>query len=293
MPAPLSKAPPGYDEALAARRRDTRELRHRADSREWMQADCAFSGPGAPWRELAAFVGMARAEGRISRTFFVRHPWGIRLRQSPVDRSGDVEVDLAAWLAAAEQDGRIDSWRFGIYQPETDRFGGRSGMALAHGHFDADSRAVLAYETLSVGAQKAIPRTLFSLTIINDLFAHSVVDRAQLRKVWRDIRRALCHDLPQTSRPGAAMHDQTALDAITADSKWLATLPADAQRVVAAARKENRMLGDSVRAGFATGRLDAGLSGWLADVAAFHWNRIGLPAVAVRPIVDAAVAIIG
>jgi thiopeptide-type bacteriocin biosynthesis protein len=274
---PSSPARPGYGESLAGRRG---QVRHRADAEttRWLQADCGLTSPSSTfWPELASLL---RIEGRVDHAFFVRLPWGVRLRLHAVRQSGEVELDLAAWLAGAEQRGVLSSWRFGTYEPQFDRYGGPTGMVLAHQHFDADSRAAIA-------CPNGISRPIYSLTVLNDFIGHSVANAADRLEIWRYLL-GLLHQYDGPSGP--ASDGATVAAALAADPQWLVSLPADAAAAIATARHDNRVIGGRVRAAFAAGQVDAGLRSWLADLAVFHWNRLGLGPVALSPIVGAVVA---
>ena len=77
--------------------------------------------------------------------------------------------------------------------------------------------------------------------------------------------------------------------AMTADPSWMASLPVEAARAIAVARRENRVLGARIRTALDAGLFEGGIRSWLADLGVYHWDRLALAPATLVPVVDAAV----
>jgi thiopeptide-type bacteriocin biosynthesis protein len=204
----------------------------------------------------------------------MRKPPGLRLRFRGAELEECLEPTLVAWLEQAVLRNEIRSFHFARYEPEQFRFGGSTGMAIAHQHFDLDSRAALRYETLTPDDRVGLPRDRLSLALTNDLFRRCVDDDAELWDIWQRLRRWLGQPaLPPND--SAAELEQTR-DAMNLAPSFMQELPAPAVDLVREACAANEEIAARLHAAERAGRLTIGTRAWLAAVSIFHWNRLGL-----------------
>jgi thiopeptide-type bacteriocin biosynthesis protein len=198
----------------------------------------------------------------------------LRLRFYGEELAESLEPELVTWLQAVEQSTEIRGFRFGIYEPETARFGGSAGMAVAHEQFDRESRTAGRYEMLSESERGGLPRDLFSLFLTNDLFARSLDDRAEIWDVWQKVGRLVRGSVR------ASIVSQTecsrARDVVTLEAAFTNGLSSSATALLEQASADNAYVAQRLRAIASSGRLHIGLRSWLATAAVFHWNRLGL-----------------
>jgi thiopeptide-type bacteriocin biosynthesis protein len=224
-----------------------------------------------------------REERRFRGAFFMRKPPGLRLRFWGPEIRRRLEPALVAWLEDAERRNTIRGFRFAVYEPEIHRFGGLAGMAIAHEHFDHDSRLALRYETLPADDQIGLPRNLFSLAVVNDLFSRCVDDGAELWDIWQRLRRQVAAAAPIPAEDGGDLRrEREALQLATAFADRLS--PATAT-LLADARAGNAAIAARLHAAIVAERLHIGARAWLAAVCVFHWNRLGLTTDALGPMV--------
>ncbi|MGW1143558.1 methyltransferase, FxLD system [Streptomyces sp. NPDC002454] len=90
---------------------------------------------------LAPALITAEAAGQLSGWWFMnKQPWPLRYR---ADEPAPVVESLLDDLVG---EGSVVSWRPGMYEPETDVFGGQAAMDAAHDLFHSDSHHLLAYQ---------------------------------------------------------------------------------------------------------------------------------------------------
>jgi thiopeptide-type bacteriocin biosynthesis protein len=255
----------------------------------WCQVNCSVFTqatadgpvPYIPWKRLAEAVEGWRREGRFDRFFFVRKPPGLRLRFTPGDRGG-LEPPLAAWLAAREAGNELRGFRFTVYEPEEHRFGGPSGMDLAHELFDADARTALEYERHAEGADMAASRAELSAALTEQLLSSVLDDPAEAWDVWCRLRQAV-RDSPVGTAAGARTVDaedtkpEGAEPATVPSHSAASRLPPAVVAAYRAQLERQRSLASLLRATADAGLLTVGVRSWLVSATVFHWNRWGLP----------------
>ncbi|MEU6406054.1 methyltransferase, FxLD system [Streptomyces sp. NPDC046985] len=219
---------------------------------DWWHASMSFPG-GAVTPEAAQALSSALGNQRFH---FLRKDGGLRLR---AERSA---ADLLDRLVA---DQKASGWVGGVYEPETEAFGGREGMDVAHDVFCADSRAALS-ETGSPGTRER------SVLLLAAMIRSAGLDPFEAGDVWAKLA-ALRPPVtppagPARDRAVAAMRRLMNADAALRP----AAEPGWAERVTAfdTAGRQLRWLA-------ADGRLIRGLRAVLAHHAVFAFNRAGVP----------------
>ena len=248
--------------------------------RDWLHVSCALfldggrMVPHVPWKSLLESLEQWRGERRFELFFFLQKPPGLRLRFYGEELGSRLEPELATWLAAAERGNDIRGYRFGVYEPETFRFGGPAGMAIAHHLFDHDSQATLEYETLSPESRLRLSRDLFSLFQVNDLLARSLDDRAEIWDVWQNLAHTLgASDAHNTI---GARNYARVREAITLGAAFKDKLSSEVTELLDRVTQGNERVAQQLRDVASVGRLTVGLRAWLRAAIVFHWNRLAL-----------------
>ncbi|MCD0451363.1 methyltransferase, FxLD system [Actinocorallia sp. API 0066] len=224
-----------------------------SETPQWNQATISFGDQGVEAK--TATVLREKLEGQ--RWHFLRKEGKVRLRtEHPV---GEILDDLVTTGLAAH-------WVSGVYEPETDAFGGPDGMALAHDLFCADSPAALA----ETGDPRARERTVL---LLSTMHRAAGLDPFEIGDVWARLAALR----PRIDAP----HDPASRAAAIAGMRRL--MHADA------AQRENAEPGwaERVEAFHTTGRdvarlaasgvLTRGSRAVLTHHAIFALNRAGVP----------------
>nr|WP_256862197.1 methyltransferase, FxLD system [Microbispora sp. GKU 823] len=219
----------------------------------WWHASVSFPG-GSVSQEAAQALASALHDQRFH---FLRKDGGLRLR---TERSA---ADLLDRLVA---DQLADGWVGGVYEPETEAFGGPEGMDVAHEVFCADSRAALA-ETGRAGARERC------VLLISTMNRAAGLDPFEIGDVWAKLGSLR----PSVSPPADASRDRAVAAMrrlMNADAARRPDAePGWAERVAAFEEAGHRL-----RRLVADGRLTRGLRAILAHHAIFAFNRAGVSA---------------
>ena len=246
---------------------------------EWLEIRCSlFPHPTerrhVAWSALGEALDRWRAERRFRSCFFVRKPPGLRLRFAGDDLPGRLEPVLLPWLVESERRNDLRGFRVTLYEPETARFGGAVGMAIAHEAFDDDSRDAICFETLFLDDRQRLPRSLFSVAACSDLFRRTLEDRAEIWDVWQRLRRAL--PTPQRDLSGCVV-PRPELQAVVLGSDPVPNSLSEQTRSLLEQRfRDNQRTASAIVAARDAGRLHVGVREWLTACTVFHWNRLGL-----------------
>lgn len=219
----------------------------------WWHASVSFPGDAGVIPEAARALSAALDDQRFH---FLRKDSGLRLRtERPV-------ADLLEGLVA---DQVISGWVGGVYEPETEAFGGPEGMDVAHCLFCADSRALLAETDSPVARERCV-------LLLSAMIRKAGLDPFETGDVWAKLGSLRPSVTPPTGAPRdwavAAMRRLMNADATRlpeAERGW-------AERVAAfedAGQRLRRLAAD--------GRLTRGLRAILAHHAVFAFNRAGVP----------------
>ncbi|MEV0692220.1 methyltransferase, FxLD system [Streptomyces sp. NPDC050388] len=218
----------------------------------WWHASVSFPDHGSD-AESARTLANALGDRRFH---FLRKDTGVRLR---------TERPAAALLDRLVAEKIIAGWVGGIYEAETEAFGGPEGMDVAHDVFCADSRAALT-ETGSPGTRER------SVMLLSAMIREAGLDPFEAGDVWARLAAL---------RPPVTPPDGHALERSVAAMRRLMNADA-ARRPNAEAGWAERVAafedaGRHLRRLAADGRLIRGLRAVLAHHAIFAFNRAGVP----------------
>ncbi|WP_073947191.1 methyltransferase, FxLD system [Streptomyces kebangsaanensis] len=219
---------------------------------DWWHANVSFPS-GAVSPEAAQVLSAALHDQRFH---FLRKDGGLRLR---------AERPAADLLNGLVADRQVSGWVGGIYEPETEAFGGPEGMAVAHDVFCADSRSALP-ETGSPGTKERC------VLLLSAMIRSAGLDPFEVGDVWTRLGALR----PPVSPPTSPARDR----AVTAMRRLLnadAALRPDAEPGWAERIAAFEDAGHQLRKLAADGRLIRGLRAVLAHHAIFAFNRAGVP----------------
>ncbi|MCZ4102542.1 thiopeptide-type bacteriocin biosynthesis protein [Streptomyces sp. H39-C1] len=219
----------------------------------WWHASVAFAG-GAMSPKDAQTLSAALRDQRFH---FLRKDSGLRLR---------TERPCATLLDRLVAERQATGWVGGIYEPETEAFGGPQGMDVAHDVFCADSRSALP-ETGSNGTRERC------VMLLSAMIREAGLDPFEAGDVWSQFAALR----PPVTPPAGPARDRSVSAMrrlMNADAALrLDAEPGWAERVAAfedAGRRLRRLAAD--------GRLIRGLRAVLAHHAIFAFNRAGVSA---------------
>ncbi|MCF3119676.1 thiopeptide-type bacteriocin biosynthesis protein [Streptomyces arenae] len=241
--------------------------------------------------ELHATAQELLADRRAEEFFFLhKHP-GMRVRFQAAAHRAEVDAVLRQRLTYWQQEGLVDTWHAGVYEPEEFLFGGAVSMRSVHRVFTADSLAWLGFHATQgdghAGREGAGARPAWAMSLLmvralldaleivgwEDLDVWDRLRRQTGRRYADRVRAAGTEELP----PGVA-GIETALRAGWTDQHALAArLPEDAVRRAETFRAAVTEAGEQwLRTYFTSGSAVIGPREAAAFVIVFHWNRAGL-----------------
>lgn len=174
-------------EALAARRWQA--------GNSWLQIGIRPQeelGPrGELCRQVACLARKLLSDSAVDDFFFMNKPPGMRLRfqtaaaTSSADLADVVRAEVMRWRA----EGLIDYVEPGVYEPESQLFGGPRSMSFVHALFTVDSLIWLDYHSCRAVEGEAIsPAWLVSLAALRTVFAGLDITGWEDIGVWDCIR---------------------------------------------------------------------------------------------------------
>jgi thiopeptide-type bacteriocin biosynthesis protein len=204
----------------------------------------------------------------VRRFFAMRKPPGLRLRFAG-PRAAPILHLVGDVLDILEREGPVVRWSTVPYEPERARFGGASGMDLAHRWFEADSLGWFCFEALAFRKENGIGRDVLSRGVLYDLFLTVLRDVAEVWDVW--FRLAVKHDVS----PDAAADGATDIPVFTIEALKERARPAEFA-ILSWYESANLDLAGGLGLAAQEGRMGIGRRELLATIALFHWNRYGL-----------------
>ncbi|MFE2587085.1 methyltransferase, FxLD system, partial [Streptomyces sp. NPDC059378] len=197
--------------------------------------------------------------------FMNKQPWPLRYL---ADRPAPA---LKAVLDNLVTDGIAHSWTTGIYEPETEAFGGSAAMTAAHALFHEDSRHLLDYQP---GAGR-LGRRERAVLLMSSLMRAANLDWFEQGDVWA--KAAALRPEPGTPIPkklAALRPAMQTLMSTEARSLCRQGKPLDGHAEWIAAFER---AGTALAYLAAQGELTRGLRAVIAHHVIFHANRAGLP----------------
>ncbi|WP_435124399.1 methyltransferase, FxLD system [Actinacidiphila sp. bgisy144] len=234
----------------------------------WHQHNITFLNRDTAQRaitdRLAPALLAAEADGQLHNWWFMnKQPWPLRYL---ADRPSPTMTALLDDLVA---DGTAQSCALGIYEPETEAFGGAEAMTAAHGLFHEDSRHLVNYR-LEPGH---LWRRETAVLLMSSLMRASGLDWFEQGDVWAKVAAL---------RPGTLAPERSAAlvpamrTLMTTDAHSLChpgrPLEGHAEWIAAFERA-----GTTLAYLAAHGDLTRGLRAVIAHHLIFHANRAGLP----------------
>ncbi|WP_404949021.1 methyltransferase, FxLD system [Streptomyces sp. ARC14] len=233
----------------------------------WQQHNITFpdrdTGRRAVTERLAPALLAAEADGQLGGWWFMnKQPW--RLRYVADEPAPIVLAVLDEWVA----DGTAQSCTMGIYEPETEAFGGADAMTAAHALFHEDSRHLLTYPVHN----EHLGRRETAILLMSSLMRAANLDWFEQGDVWAKVSALR----PGTATPGSTRLISAMRTLMTTEARSLyrehGPLDNHADWVAAFERA-----GATLAYLAAQGDLTRGLRAVIAHHAIFHANRAGLP----------------
>ncbi|GGX50715.1 methyltransferase, FxLD system [Streptomyces noursei] len=239
-------------------------------SDRWQQHNITFTDRESARRaiaeRLAPTLRAAEADGQVAGWWFMnKQPWPLRYladRPSPM---------VAALLDDLVAEGIAQSQTLGIYEPETETFGGTEAMAAAHALFHEDSRHLLNYQP----GPENLGRRETAVLLMSSLMRAANLDWFEQGDVWAKVAalRPGTEELAP-ERPAALVAAMRTLTTTEAHSLCGAGGPLDGHTEWVAAFER---AGTALAYLAAHGDLTRGLRAVIAHHVIFHANRAGLP----------------
>lgn len=233
----------------------------------WQQHNITFpdrdTGQRAVTERLAPALLAAEADGQLSGWWFMnKQPW--RLRYVADEPAPIVLALLDDWAA----DGTAQSHMTGIYEPETEAFGGVDAMTAAHALFHEDSRHLLTYPV----KDGHLGRRETAILLMSSLMRASGLDWFEQGDVWAKVSVLR----PGTGTPASTRLTSAMRSLMTTEARSLCRehgpLDGHADWIAAFER-----VGTTLAYLAAQGALTRGLRAVIAHHTIFHANRAGLP----------------
>ncbi|WP_433860169.1 methyltransferase, FxLD system [Streptomyces kronopolitis] len=236
----------------------------------WHQHNITFTDRQTAQRAITDRVApallAAEADGQLTAWWFMnKQPWPLRYLADGSSPTVDALLDdLVA-------EGIAQSWTTGIYEPETEAFGGADAMAAAHALFHEDCRHLLGYQPGS----KRLGRRETAVLLMSSLMRAANLDWFEQGDVWAKV---------SALRPGAGLlaPDRSA-DLAPAMRTLMSTEARSLCRTGGPLDGRTEWVAAFERAGTtlaylaAHGDLTRGLRAVIAHHVIFHANRAGLP----------------
>ncbi|MET9994268.1 methyltransferase, FxLD system [Streptomyces mutabilis] len=236
----------------------------------WQQHNVTFAGRESAQRAIAERIApvllAAEGDGQLVGWWFMnKQPWPLRYRADGPSPA------VEALLSDLVQDGTVVSWLPGVYEPETDAFGGAAAMEVAHELFHRDSHHLLTHrpgpEILGPGRETAV-------LLASAMMRAAGLDWFEQGDVWAKVAalRPVTGPPPveRAARLAPAMRKLMTVDAHTlcrpngplaGHGGWVAAFEQAGAELAALAGR---------------GALTRGLRAVIAHHTIFHFNRAGL-----------------
>ncbi|MET9324137.1 thiopeptide-type bacteriocin biosynthesis protein [Streptomyces sp. NPDC003038] len=247
--------------------------------RDWIQVgiQAASSDRIGLYRELSDVAAGLLDEGLARNFFFMHKPPGLRVRfQACTGEREALRARVETW-AGSYAGGNV---AHGLYEAESQLFGGPSAMEHAHRLFTHDSLAWL--DIHGRRGEQPVASWAVSLLMLRDVLDALEIVGWEDRGVWELVRRETGRQLSAQMRglPGRAQAAAGAASYWARPQELRERLPVWAQAV--AERHRTAVLSDGERwrtQYFHTPAATMGPRRAAAFYTVFHWNRAALPAL--------------
>lgn len=163
--------------------------------RQWIQIGIRpamdSASRGELFRQISDFAKCLLGDSKIDNFFYMNKSPGMRLRfQAAVaGESGDLANELHAEVSRWRTAGLVDQVEPGMYEPESQLFGGPQSMRFVHALFTVDALFWLDYHShiMDVG-DDGNPAWLVSLALIRTIFTGLEISGWEDIGVWERIR---------------------------------------------------------------------------------------------------------
>jgi thiopeptide-type bacteriocin biosynthesis protein len=233
-------------------------------------------------RQIACLARRLLGDSAVDDFFFMNKPPGMRLRfrtgaaRSAADVANVLHAEAARWCA----EGLIDYVEAGVYEAESQLFGGPRSMAFVHALFTVDSLIWLDYHACRATEGEGItPAWLVSLAVLRTVFVGLDITGWEDLGVWGRIRemagRRLARDkisLPMYADVAGEIRD------VWARSDQIVDGLHPAVKAIVAGHDSALLTGAAQwRSGYFRRRAASlGPRAAAAFYVIFHWNRAGL-----------------
>ena len=236
---------------------------------DWRQVTIAFLDPQTAEQQaqthLAPILAEAEARQLIVTWFYVRKgAWRLRYLPATIDADHFMTSELDRLI----RDRRICDAIPGVYEPETQAFGGPEAMHTAHQLWHHDSRHLLTHSSTRASAR--LRET--SVMLVAAMMREAGLDWYEQGDVWARI--ADHRDPPETNSVTALVDAVKRL--LTVDLASL-TRPEGSLAGYQTLIEAYVSAGDTLRQLNQAGQLYRGLRAILAHHVIFVWNRRGIP----------------
>jgi thiopeptide-type bacteriocin biosynthesis protein len=265
-------------EALAAQRWQA--------GNDWLQIGVRpredLASRGELCRQVASLARRLLADSSINNFLFMNKPPGMRLRFQT--EAGRGSTDLADMLHAEatrwRTEGLIDHIEPGVYEPESQLFGGPRSMSFVHPLFTVDSLIWLDCHASRAAEGEAIsPAWLVSLAVLRTVFAGLDITGWEDIGVWAGIREMAGRRLG-AAKDSLPMYEEVAADIRDVWSRRDQILDElhPAVKAIVACHDSALLTGATLwRSGyFCQERASMGPRAAAAFYVIFHWNRAAL-----------------
>jgi len=250
---------------------------------QWADLAVSFDLLGLEWLSLFSsdFVDRVRSwidAGWADRFYFLHKPPGLRIRFRV--RCEQLLPEVERFLDEKATQNCLEAWHHRFYETESYRFGGETGMDIAHEFFTAESLAVLGYLRICLQGNTRLSRQQFSLRLLLELFERVVEGRWELWDIWCKMQlvervATVSPEVLAAARLEAERSGSPIALLLRNRDELLATASADERELLERYRPEADHIAGRLRWAREHGKLLYGLRSILPSWVVFHWNRMG------------------
>jgi thiopeptide-type bacteriocin biosynthesis protein len=243
----------------------------------WVQLNLTLGrnagGPQASarmlFKELLPVLAHLRKRGTVKMFHFVRKSPDVRLRFQAVAPEEHLLPCIGPLFAKLHASGAVLSAVRSVYEPEARMFGGAEATDAVHEYFHQDSLQWVAWDQIPP-EDRTMSLEQFCTAVITDMFANVLGCGGEIWDVWQNFR-----ELAGGAKAVGAIQ-------VTGGEllrKLSHTASPQERDVLKRYAKANRILAESLKQVWESGRLGVGIRSLLPTIAMFHCNRFGLDGI--------------